>query len=142
MVSAKKKKREKSLKKLDADQQQKALDAAGCLTPRAIIASLFSLTGREFRTVLDKDEAFKWLFHQTEAQAKVDHIKSCFEMSKKNRSMAIFLLKSRCGFKEADEETSDIEERAQAIREGVEKMGMGLDKFQDKDGNFVKPVGA
>ncbi len=127
---------------LDKEQQDAAIDAVSCLTPRKIIADRVGLTPKSLKLALKADPAFEFIFKATEAQAKIDHIRNSFEMAKVHKSMAIFLLKSRCGFREVDEEVADTDEKAQAIREGLDKMLGPLAVYTGANGEFVKPKDA
>lgn len=61
-------------------------------------------------------------------------------VDKKNVSMTIFLLKSRCGFREQTKDSEeDADTKAQIARETLDRMNAGLAQFQAPDGAFVDP---
>jgi hypothetical protein len=54
--------------------------------------------------------------------------------------MLMFLLKCCCGFREyAQDSEEDADTKAQLARETLERMNIGLEKFQAPDGAFQAP---
>lgn len=135
----KKKNAEKAAHKLSPDELTTILEAAG-LTPRKILASLINLTEKELRVALALVPDFSQELSRAEARSKVDLIQKARDKAEKgnagDRVMQIFLLKSRCGFREADEDAMDTEEKAAAIRDTLERMNGNLSKFQTSEGTF------
>ena len=105
-------------------------------------AEIIGLNVPEFTEALKDDEKFERAYKKNLAEAKLELIQKSVQtaLEKGNSTLLIFLLKSRCGFREVDDDIQDTSEKAEGIRIGLDKMGVSLAAFMNKDGTFNEKV--
>lgn len=124
------------------EEQISILLAADSITPRRVIGESVGLTEKQFTDKLKATGEFEATFRKALGNAKIKLVRVAHDKATEgDKTMLIFLLKCRCGFREADEDAMDTEEKARAIREGLDKMNGTLSQFQAPDGAFKKPAG-
>lgn len=137
---SKKKKRadETPVRKFNKSEQKEILTKAGELMPVTVIASCLGMKPREFRKSIAADPELGEEYLKALGQAKYDLMGEARLKAVSSRSpvLMIFLLKSLCGLREADAVADDAEDKAKAIREGLDRMNGVLLKFQAPDGSF------
>lgn len=111
-----------------------------------IIAAHFGVSIKTFaRCLAEKKSPMSLAYYRGYAEArenimnKLFHLATTYKEGEGHPVLLMFLGKTICGLTEKPDTSGDIADRAQAIRETVDKMNSGLAEFQDKDGNFKDP---
>lgn len=120
--------------------QVKAL--ASCGVNQRTIADYIGVGRKTFWTKLEDDEDLKKVYRLGLAEAKEKIMTKAFEKATEGNGdtvMLIFLSKALCGLREQGEAEDEIADKAAAIRDALDQMNSGLQKYVDKDGNFKDP---
>lgn len=111
-----------------------------------MIAAHFGISRKTLSSRLaEKHTALSKAYYEGFAEAREIIMNKMFEKATEGKGdtvLLIFMGKALCGMTEKPDLTGDVADKAQAIRETVDKMNSGLTEFLDKDGNFRDPEAA